>query len=84
MTSITEITVVGGDRHLVEGDATDVEKLLLAAARGSLMEFAWLTEADTGKRLALNPDQVVMLRALESPSGGGADGHQQSSEQAAP
>jgi hypothetical protein len=62
----TEITVVGGDRYLVDGDAQEIEALILGAARGSLMELAWLVEAETGKRLALNPDHVVVLRALDT------------------
>jgi hypothetical protein len=63
---ITEIIVVGGDRYRVEGEAKDVEIQILAAARGSLMELAWLTEADTGAPLALNPEHVVALRAVSS------------------
>jgi hypothetical protein len=66
MTSTTEITVVGGDRYQVEGDATAVERTILDAARGSLMELAWLTEAETGERLGINPESVVMLRALDA------------------
>ncbi len=66
MTSITEITVVGGERHRVEGNAKDVEKLILDAARGSIMELAWLTEAETGVSMGVNPKCVVMLRALIS------------------
>jgi hypothetical protein len=64
MTNTTEITVVGGDHYRVEGDAKDVERMILDAARGSLMEFAWLVEADTGARLGVNPECVVVLRAL--------------------
>jgi len=62
---ITEITIVGGDRYRVEGDAEAVERLILNAARGSLMELAWLTEVETGERIALNPESVVMLRGVE-------------------
>jgi hypothetical protein len=65
VSTITEITVVGGDRYRVEGDAKVVEQLILGAARGSIMELAWLTEVDTGERIGLNPECVVMLRALE-------------------
>jgi hypothetical protein len=62
----TEITVLGGDRYRVEGEARDVEQLILDAARGSIMEFARLTEAETGEQLSINPESVVMLRAVES------------------
>ena len=66
MASITEITVIGGQRHRVEGETNDVERLILDAARGSIMQFAWLTDAQNGERLGINPACVVMLRALGS------------------
>ena len=64
--SITEITVLGSARHRVEGDLKHVEQVILDAARGSIMEFAWLTEAETGESLVINPERVVMLRAAGS------------------
>jgi hypothetical protein len=64
MTSITEITVVTGERCRVDGDAKDVERLILDAARGSIMQLAWLTDAVTGEPFAVNPECVVMLRTL--------------------
>ena len=64
MASITQITVLGGERYRVEGEAKDVERLILDAARGSIMQFAWLTEAQTGESVAINPECVVMLRAV--------------------
>ncbi len=64
MTSITEITFLTGERCRVEGEAKDVERLILDAARGSIMQLAWLTDADAGEPLAINPECVVMLRAL--------------------
>jgi hypothetical protein len=66
LTPITEIIVLGGDRFQVEGDAKQVEAQILSAARGSLMELAWMTEAETGRRLGLNPEHVVLLRALSA------------------
>ncbi len=62
MTATTEITVVGGGRYLVEGEARDIERSILDAARGSLMQLAWLVEAETGARIGVNPECVVMLR----------------------
>jgi hypothetical protein len=64
VTQITEITLAGGDRLQVQGETTEVEGQILAAARGSILEFAWMTEARTGERIGINPDQVLMLRAL--------------------
>lgn len=66
MSSITEVTLLGGERHRVRGDLEAVERLILAAARGSIMELAWLTEAESGERLGINPECVVMLRAPTS------------------
>ena len=66
MSSITEITVVGGERYRVEGNIKDVAQLILDAARGSIMELAWLTDVETGGSLGLNPESVVTLRAITS------------------
>ena len=66
MTATTEITVLGGQRYRVEGEAKDVERLILDAARGSIMQLAWLTDAQTAESVAVNPACVVMLRALAS------------------
>jgi hypothetical protein len=65
-TQTTEITVANGDRFRVEGDPKDVEKTILDAARGSIMQLAWLTEAGTRDQLAVNPEYIVMLRAAGS------------------
>jgi hypothetical protein len=60
----TEITIVGGERFRVEGEARQVEAAILSAARGSIMELAWMTEVHTGELIGLNPDHVVMLRGV--------------------
>jgi hypothetical protein len=49
----------------VEGDLKDVATRILAAARGSIMDLAWLNDAVTGEPLAINPDHVVTLRSGE-------------------
>ncbi len=67
----TEITLVTGDRHRVEGSAKEVEQRILDAARGSIMEFAWFIDADTGAGLAVNPEYVVLLQ--DAAPGAGAD-----------
>jgi hypothetical protein len=64
ITSITEIKLVGGDRYRVQGDPKAVERLILDAARGSIMELAWLTDAETGEPIGVNPEYVVTLKAL--------------------
>jgi hypothetical protein len=65
LNATTEITVLGGERYRVEGEAKDVERLILDAARGSIMELAWFVEAKSGERIGVNPECVVMLRALD-------------------
>jgi hypothetical protein len=64
MISITELTFLTGERCRVEGEAKDVERLILDAARGSIMQLAWSTDADAGEPVGIIPECVVMLRAL--------------------
>jgi hypothetical protein len=72
VTDTTEITVSNGVRFRVEGKAKDVERSILDAARGSIMELAWLVDAGTGERIGLNPEYVVMLRSVEAEPGASA------------
>jgi hypothetical protein len=62
----TEISVVTGHRYRVEADVKDVERIIIDAARGSIMQLAWLVEAETGADLAFNPHQVATLKAVTS------------------
>ncbi|HET6870818.1 MAG TPA: hypothetical protein VFH80_33210 [Solirubrobacteraceae bacterium] len=61
-TATTEIVVVTGDRYRVDGDVKQVERIILDAARGSIMQLAWLTECETRDDLAVNPAHVVLIR----------------------
>ena len=61
--STTTVTLVTGDRHRVEGDVKAVERIILDAARGSIMALAWLVEAGSRDELGVNPEYVVLLRA---------------------
>jgi len=65
-TATTEIAVVTGDRYRIEGTVKDVERIIIDAARGSIMQLAWLVESETGENLAVNPEHVVTLRAAGS------------------
>ncbi len=65
----TEITLLTGERHRVRGGAKEVERTILDAARGSIMELAWLIEAETGDDLGLNPKYVVALQAAKRQDG---------------
>jgi hypothetical protein len=62
-TPTTELLLTGGERLRVEGDLRAVEAAVISAARGSIMELAWLIEALTGERVGVNPEHVVMVRA---------------------
>jgi hypothetical protein len=62
----TELTVVTGERYRVAGDSRDIERTIIDAARGSIMELAWMVDAETGERIGVNPESVVMLRAVRS------------------
>ena len=66
MTSTTEITVSTGDHYNIESDAKEVERIILDAARGSIMQLAWFVEAETGADVGVNPEHVVTLRAVPS------------------
>ena len=59
---LTEITLVTGDRHAVAGSPAAVEATILDAARGAIMQLAWLTEAASGRSLGVNPEHVVTIR----------------------
>ena len=61
----TELTMVNGERYMIGGEALDVEKAIIAAARGSIMQLAWLEEAESSRSLGVNPAHVVSLRAVE-------------------
>ncbi len=64
MNTTTEIVLVSGERIRVEGDAKAVERAIIDAARGSIPELAWMVESETAESIAVNPQHVVMLRAL--------------------
>jgi hypothetical protein len=68
---LAEGTMVGGERLRVERAPRDVEAAILSAGRGSLLEFAWLSEAVSGQRVGMSPDQVLMLRGVDADSDGG-------------
>lgn len=73
MTRTTEIALVTGERIRVEGDPKEVERGILDAARGSIMELAWMIESETAESIGVNPEYVVMLRAVEPQTPRAAD-----------
>ena len=63
--SAIELTLVTGEHLRVNGEPAPVEKAILSAARGSLLEFVWLEEVGSGRALGINPAHVVSLRAAD-------------------
>ena len=55
--------MVGGEHYRIQGDAREIERQIIDAARGSMMALAWLIDADTGESLGVNPEYVVSVRS---------------------
>jgi hypothetical protein len=55
------VVMMTGERYEVEGSPRDVESAIVAASRGSILQLAWMTEADSGRTIAINPLHVVAL-----------------------
>lgn len=64
---VSELTLTGGERIRVTGSQREVEAIILSAARGSIMELAWVVEADSGQRVGVNPEHVITLRSVDGP-----------------
>lgn len=64
----TAVTVVTGRRFEIRGSPETVEAAIVGASRGSIMQLAWFTEAASGRAIALNPNHVVVLEAIEAPA----------------
>ncbi len=58
------MTLVTGERLEIRGSIEEVESMIIAASRGSIMQLAWLTERASGEKIGVNPASVVSLRAL--------------------
>jgi uncharacterized protein YlzI (FlbEa/FlbD family) len=64
LVATTELTLVSGDRHHVEGSVDEVEARIIDAARGSILQFAKLTDVESGQPLAVNPHHVLAMRVV--------------------
>jgi hypothetical protein len=69
--ALTLIIMATGERYQVDGSAESVEAAIVGASRGSIMQFAWLTETGTGRSIAINPLHVVALETAPSPATAG-------------
>ena len=63
----TRILLATGEQLEIDAPLDEVVKELENAARSSAGTLARLTEAGTGKSVALNAAHVVMVRGHESP-----------------
>jgi hypothetical protein len=61
--AVTTVVVVTGERYAIAGSPEAVETVIVGASRGSIMQLAWLTEADSGRTIAINPLHIVALEA---------------------
>jgi hypothetical protein len=59
--TVTTVVVVTGERYEVDGSPATVEAAIVAASRGSIMQLAWVTEAGSGRSIAINPLHVVAI-----------------------
>jgi hypothetical protein len=59
--AVTTIVVVTGERYEIDGSPSAVEAAIVGASRGSIMQLAWVTEAGSGRSIAINPLHVVAL-----------------------
>jgi hypothetical protein len=66
---ITVITLVTGERYEISGSVEEVESTIIAASRGSIMQFAWITECASGEKIGVNPASVVSLRVAVTDGG---------------
>ena len=64
----TTVTVVTGQRYDIRGSPDTVEAAIVGASRGSIMQLAWFTEAASGRSIAINPNHVVVLEAIDAPA----------------
>ena len=62
------MTVVTGQRYEIRGAPDTVEAAIVGASRGSIMQLAWFTDAASGRAIAINPNHVVALEAIEGPA----------------
>jgi hypothetical protein len=66
--ALTIVSVVTGERYQVDGSPESVEAAIVGASRGSIMQLAWLSEAETGRSIAVNPNHVVALEGAPGPT----------------
>jgi hypothetical protein len=59
--AVTTVVLVTGERYELQGSPKEVEAAIVGASRGSIMQLAWLTEAGSGRAIAINPLHVVAL-----------------------
>ena len=69
--ALTLVTMTTGERYEIDGAPESIEAAIVGASRGSIMQLAWLTEAGTGRSIAINPLHVVALNSAPGPAATG-------------
>jgi hypothetical protein len=59
----TRLLLTTGDSLLVNGAPEDVKRQLEDASRSTTGTLAWLSEAEDGATVGVNPSHVVLVRA---------------------
>jgi hypothetical protein len=61
-----DLDMANGERLVVDGTLEEIEKTLSDAARSGQARLAWLTDAETGDPVGVNPAQVSTIRSSGS------------------
>ena len=69
--ALTLVTMTTGERYELAGSAESIDAAIVGASRGTIIQLACLTEAGTGRSIAINPLHVVALAAAPSATASG-------------
>ena len=58
----TSVLLVTGELLEIEGEVSDIDRLLQDAARSSNGTLAWMTDMGTSEPVGVNPAHVVTVR----------------------
>jgi hypothetical protein len=61
----TRVLLVTGEQLEIQGDSTQISRLLQDAARSSNGTLAWMTDTGTAEQVGVNPAQVVTVRPAD-------------------
>ena len=61
----TRLLLVTGEQLEIDGDSSEISRLLQDAARSSNGTLAWMTDMGTSEQVGVNPAQVVTVRPAD-------------------